>query len=221
MRTTIPCLIHGVADPPTPLREVPMKQDRLWLVLPLAALIGCGDGALLTDTAGLDARAGFEPPPFADARGAVTERGIIDSPFPPDPNLPFVPVSAPCLGLGEPLQMSGTWSGWFTLTLVPAGRVRITEHIDYADVALRLGTLMWVAGPGASETIVQILPATIDDFGEAAYVVRHQFTARYLSQDGLSDLLVTHSLKAVLGPDLQFRHNEFVPFSAECIGNTA
>ena len=62
------------------------------------------------------------------------------------------------------------------------------------------------------------MPTGVDDYGEAAFVVRHQYVVRFISQNGLPDLRVTHSVKQVLGPDLEFRHNEFVPFAAECLG---
>lgn len=53
--------------------------------------------------------------------------------------------------------------------------------------------------------------------------VMHELHVRYLSQDGLPDLRVTHRIHRVLGPDGELRRNEGVPpsFSAECIGGGA
>lgn len=191
----------------------------LCMAIALVGLSSCADSGQLTDVAGSEGTLEVSTPAFASTGGgAVTGSGTFRGPFPPNPAVPFVPVPAPCLGLGEPLHMSGTWSGWFRTTLTPTGRLHITEQIDWREITLTLGDLTWLTAPAAYEPIVLILPATVDDLGEAAFVVRHQFTVRFISQNGLPDLRVTHSVKQVLGPDGQFRHNEFVPFTAECIG---
>lgn len=194
----------------------------LTAVIALLALASCAETGQLTDPTEADGTLEAGAASFAKSdNAAVVQTGTFSGPFPPNPAVPFIPVPAPCLGLGEPLQMSGTWSGWFRVVETKNGRVHVTEQIDWSEVDIVLGDLTWRPGPGAFESIVQNLPATADDLGEAAYVVRHQFTIRFLSQDGLPDLRVTHSAKQVLGPDLEFRHNEFVPFTAECIGRSA
>lgn len=190
----------------------------LWLVILLFGLASCADSGVVTDPAGPDQTLEVSPPALASSNGAVTGSGTFRQPFPPNPAVPYIPVPAPCLSLGEPLQMSGFWSGWFTTVLTPNGRLHVTEQIDWSEVALALGDLKWLPGPGAFEPIVLNLPATVDDQGEAAFIVRHEFHVRFISQNGLPDLMVTHSVKQVLGPDLQFRHNEFEPFATECLG---
>jgi len=151
-------------------------------------------------------------------RAATTDRGTFTVPFPPVPGVDFAPVPAPCLGLGEPLRMSGTWTGWYAAVEIPRGRYHLSEKIDYSEITLRTDELTWVAGPGATETIVQNVPLTGDDVGEAAFNVVHEFHARFVSRDGAPDLHVSHRVRQLLGPDGELRKNEFVPFTAECIG---
>lgn len=149
---------------------------------------------------------------------ANTDRQNFTVPFPPDPNVDFVPVPAPCLELGKPLQMSGTWHGWIQRVITPTGRVHVKERISYRDIVLRQGDLIWHAGSGASETIIRNVPLTADDQGEAAFNVIHQFNARFISQTDAPDLRVSHSVRQLLGPDGDLRKNEFEPFAADCIG---
>lgn len=189
-----------------------MTKKTTWILVPLLAAFGCTDGQVTDPAAGDGPLA-----PAAPALAAATSTHTFSGPFPPNPAVEYVPVAAPCLELGEPLHMSGTWAGWYRVTVTPQGRVHVTEQIDWSAVDLTLGDLTWVPGPGAYEPIVQNVPATRDDLGEAAYVVRHQFNIRYVSQNGLPDLRVTHHVKQLLSPDLELIHNEFGPFSAVCI----
>lgn len=154
----------------------------------------------------------------ASPNAATVDRQTFSVPFPPNPNVDFVLVSTPCLGLDEPLQMSGTWHGWIQRVVTPNGRVHVTEQISYRDIVIQLGDLVWHAGPGASESIIQNIPLTVDDRGEAAFNIIHQFNARFISQTEAPDLRVSHSVRQLLGPDGELRKNEFVPFTAECIG---
>lgn len=79
--------------------------------------------------------------------------------------------------------------------------------------------LTWKAAPGAHENIVANVPAEPGGLGESAYTIRHEFHAGFLSQtEGFPDSRVSHRIRQVLGPDLEFRHDEFIPFSAECLG---
>jgi len=152
------------------------------------------------------------------AAKANVDRQHFTVPFPPVPDVDFVPVPAPCFELGEPLQMSGIWSGWTQVVITPTGRVHVTERIDYTEITLRLGDMTWHAGSGASETIIQNVPLTADDRGEAAYNVIHEFNARFISQTDAPDLRVSHRVRQLLTPDGELKKNEFVPFTAECIG---
>lgn len=158
----------------------------------------------------------------ADANAATTKRETFEEPFPrPDFPLPYVPVPAPCLDLGEPLQMSGTWTGWIQSTETAAGRLHTTEYIDYSQITVELGDLTWLPGPGAHEILVFNVPAPGLELDEVsgAFNIKHQFNTRFLSQDGLPDLRVSHSQKVLVDGNGVLRHAEFVPFEAECIGN--
>lgn len=143
--------------------------------------------------------------------GAVVEEATLVIPFPPNPNR-SVPVAAPCLGLDVPLTISGMWIIHLQRVRAPSGRVHLRELIDYSGVAIRAGALTWQPGPGAQETIV------FNAGGDGARTLIHEFHARYLSQDGLRDLRVSHSWHAVRGPDGTLIRNEFAPFTAECLG---
>lgn len=144
---------------------------------------------------------------------AATDRQTFSVPAPP------APVSAACLGIDD-LKLDGTWTGWVQIAQTSNGHVHITEYIDYSEVTITsMSTgLSWTAAAGAHENIILNLPATGDDLGDSAFNVKHQFNARFLGPEGYQNLLVSHSFKQLLGPDLELRHNEFVPFSAKCIG---
>lgn len=196
-----------------------MKARALWIVIPALALFGCGESGQLTDPLAKPASHLSVPPGLAaDNSGAIPVTGTFIGPFPA--NAPYFPVPAECLNLGEDLQMSGTWSGSYMGVLISAGRQHWTEQIDWSEVNLTLGALTWKPGPGAYELITENLPLTNDDYGDAAYVVHHQFAVRYISQNGLPDLLVTHHIKQLLLPDLELLQNEAVMFTAECIGHS-
>lgn len=155
----------------------------------------------------------------ANSNAATTERQTFTVPF-PFPPAEFVPVPAPCLGLGEPLQMSGTWTGWFQTTTTASGREHTTEYIDYSQITIELGDLTWLPGPGAHEVLIFNVPAFplgVDDV-DGAFNVKHEFHTRFLSQDGLPDLRVSHWIKQLVDANGVLRQNEFVPFAAECIG---
>ncbi len=147
---------------------------------------------------------------------ATVDHQTFTVPFPPIPGVDFAPVPAPCLGLGEPLRMSGTWSGWFQGVTLPNSGSQFTERIDYSEITLKTDDLTWLAGPGASEPIIRKIPA---DNGESALVIRHEFHARFISQNDKPDLRVSHRVRQLLGPDGELRKNEFEPFTAECIGD--
>lgn len=154
----------------------------------------------------------------SSANGATVNRQTFTVPFPPIPGVDYAPVPAPCLELGEPLRMSGIWTGWFEVVTIPSGRLHVTEQIDYSQITLKTDDLTWVAGPGAKEAIIQNLPLTPQDIGDAAYNVIHEFHARFISQNNGPDLHVSHRVRQLLGPDGVLRKNEFVPFTATCIG---
>lgn len=157
----------------------------------------------------------------ANANAATTERQTFTQPF-PDPDAPFdfVSVAAPCLGLGEPLQMSGTWTGWYQTTTTAHGREHTTEYIDYSQITIELGDLTWLPGPGAHEIFIFNVPAPGFDLEDVAggFNVRHEFHTRFLSQDGLPDLRVSHRIKQLVDGNGVLRKIEFVPFAGECIG---
>lgn len=149
------------------------------------------------------------------AGGAFTERGTFTVPAPPAAS-----VIAPCVD-DEPLQVLGTWSGWFRLSETPSGHVHLTEHIDWSDVTLRATDgRTWTPGPGAHESFSFNDPATSADLGERAYTVMHNLRARFNSADGDSDLQVWHTIHVVLGPDLELRVLRVVlPFQGKCVGS--
>lgn len=143
---------------------------------------------------------------------AVVTKADVDQrnftiPFPPVPGVDFASVPAPCLELGEPLQMSGIWSGWIQEVINPSGRVHVTERIDYSEITLRLGDKIWHAGPGASETIIQNLPLESVNVGDAAFNVIHEFHARFISQSDAPDLRVNHRVRQLLTPDGELKKN--------------
>ena len=133
----------------------------------------------------------------------------------PDPG---IPVSAPCLGLSTPLFIEGTWHIRFAVNLTPGGHFHLNEHIDYSDTQIVSDGLTWEPVPGASELILFNLPG---EEGSAA-VVRHEFRARYVSQDGLADLLVSHRIRIVVDSNGEVRHFVIgIPFDGVCMGNVS
>lgn len=189
------------------------------------AFVACEEASTATEPA-VD-----EPVMPAFSNGATTNRETFTSPFPPNPEIESVPVSAPCLGLDAPPRMSGMWSGWFQIVLSPSGRAQITEHIDYGQIVIRTDDRTWLAGPGASEPIVLNVPASLDARG--SFTVRHEFHARFISQDAEPDLRVEHRVRQLFEfqlddegevvldeegrPVFVIKKNEFEPFTAECI----
>lgn len=146
----------------------------------------------------------------ATSQGALTVRDTYDWDV-------EIPVTASCLGLSQPLQLAGTWHVRYSANRTPRGQVHYAEHLDYSDVPIvpvAVDGPTWMPVPGASESIVLKFP------GEegSAEVRRHEFHARYLSQDGLPDLRVFHRIRILVGPDGGVRHREVViPFEGECI----
>jgi len=196
-----------------------MKATAPWIVISALTLLGCGESGQVTDPLARPmVRQSVAPEQVTDDNGAITQTGTFRGPFPPNPAVPYFPVPAECLNLGEPLHMSGIWSGWYKGVLTSEGHQKWTEQIDWSEVTLTLGDLTWQPAPAAYELITESLPATSDDYGDAAYVIHHQFTVRYVSQNGLPDLRVTHHVKQLLLPDLELLQNDVVMFSAECIG---
>lgn len=189
------------------------------LVLAVAGLLAaCSDSPTQVDDAATP-EATAASMASTNSRAAVTDRQTFTVPFPPPP-AEFVPVPAPCLALDEPLRMSGVWTGWYRTTTTANGREHTTEYIDYSGITMRLGDLRWLPGPGAHEVLVFNVPAPgfgADDV-DGAFSIRHEFHARFLSQDGLPDLRVSHRVKMLLDATGVLRHDEFVPFEAECIG---
>jgi hypothetical protein len=153
---------------------------------------------------------------FEHNNAATITRQTFTVPFPPDPAIDFIPVPAPCLGLGEPLRMSGIWSGWFQVVILSNGGSQFTERIDYSEITLKTDDLTWLAGPSANQTIISSIPA---DTGESALVIRHEIKARFASQNGHPDLLVSRRFRLGVSADRTVRHSEFESFKAECIGN--
>ena len=152
------------------------------------------------------------PPPMAtNSQGALTNSGTADV------SVSGIPLSAPCLGLSTPLTIEGTWHIRFALNLTPRGHFHLNEHIDYSDTRVVTDGKTWEPVPGASEAIIFNLPGSE---GSAA-VARHEFHARYVSQNGLSDLLVSHRIKIVVEPDGEIRHLVIgIPFDGECVGGS-
>lgn len=189
------------------------------LVLTLGAFGAACDDATPTDPAAET----LAPPSLAASQAAEVTRQTFTVPFPPIPGVEFAPVPAPCLDLDEPLRMSGVWTGWIETVVLSPGRIHFTERIDYTGLSITTaaGDRTWTPSPGASETIVLNLPLTVDDRGEAAFNVMHEFHARFIGQDGDPDLRVEHRVRQLLGPDGELRKNEFEPFTAECIGGAA
>ena len=134
-------------------------------------------------------------------------------------------MPAPCLELEKPLHMSGTWSGWFKVTrtpdhekpTTPDGHLQWIEQIDWSQVTLTLGALKWLPARGAYEPITVTLPSNL---GDAAVVIHHQFNLRYISQDGLPDLRVTHHIKQVVDATPAVQHNEVEMFSGVCMAGS-
>jgi hypothetical protein len=148
------------------------------------------------------------------AQRASVERGRFTA-FPAP-----LPVDAPCVDSENPITMIGPWSGWYQRAQTPGGHVHRTEHIDWSGVTLEaMDGRTWTPGPGAHESFSFNQPATPGDLGESAYTVTHNLRARFLSQDGDSDLQVWHTIQIVRGPDLEFKVFKVVlPFRAFCIG---
>lgn len=146
----------------------------------------------------------------ASSQGALTVRESYDWDV-------EIPLTAPCLDLSTQLWLAGTWHVRYSANQTPRGQVHYVEHLDYSDVPIvsAIGDgPTWLPAPGASEIIVLKIP------GEegSAEVRRHEFHARYLSQDGLPDLRVSHRVRILIGPDDEVRHADVVvPFEGECI----
>lgn len=146
----------------------------------------------------------------ASSQGALTVRDAFDWDV-------EIPLAAPCLGFSQPLQLAGTWHVRYSANRTPRGQVHYAEHLDYSDVPIVPVTgdgPTWKPVPGASESIVLKFP------GEegSADVRRHEFHARYRSQDGLPDLRVFHRIRYLRGPDGEVRHQDVViPFEGECL----
>lgn len=195
------------------------RTSNLVLVLAVAGLLAaCSDSPTQVDDAVTPA-ATTASLASTNSSAAVTDRQTFTLPFPPGP-AEFVPVPAPCLALDGPLRMSGVWTGWFQTTTTANGRRHTTEYIDYSGITIELGDLRWLPGPGAHEILVFNVPAPgfgVDDV-DGAFNIRHEFHARFISQDGLPDLRVGHRVTVLLDATGVFRHDEFVPFEAECIG---
>lgn len=182
-----------------------MKRCALFLALPFLLLTAC-DGTL-----GTEPEAPLQAPESAlHAEGAAVARGAYPWDFGP------VPVDAPCLadhGV-ESAAIGGTWGVRVQRVITPAGRIFWNEFLDYSDVRVTAGDLTWEPGSGAHEKIQWM--------GDPApRNVVHELHIRYISQDGLPDLRVTHRIHRVLGPDGTLRRSYGVPptFSAECLGS--
>lgn len=77
------------------------------------------------------------------------------------------------------------------------GRRHVQELIDYSQITVVLGDLTWLPGPGAHESLIFNVPAPgqgVEDV-DGAFNIRHEFHARFASQDGLPDLRISHSVK--------------------------
>lgn len=175
------------------------------ITLILAALaVACGDA--------MPSAPEMQAPGAPDrSQAALILSEPIDEPAPP------VPVLAPCLGLDEPLRISGRWVGWLRGTVSPSGHVHLTEHIDWSDVTVVSPSgLTWLPGPGAHESFSINQPGG----SGAAVAVMHSLNARFLSQDGLANLQVWHRVHLVITPDGQPRVEVFIlPFEARCAGS--
>lgn len=163
------------------------------------------------ETAALDLKAS------ASSNAATTERQTFTVPFPNPEVADYVPLPTPCLGLGEPLQMSGIWTGWAQITTTADGRRHITEYIDYSKVAIVLDEMTWLPGPSAHEILIFNWPARTP-LPPGGFTRKHEFNTIFRSQDGLPDLRVRHRVKVTVNGKLEFVHDEFVPFLAECLG---
>lgn len=183
-----------------------LRNRHALLVTTVLALttLACAD-APTAPVPDVDTRIGF-------SNGAVIDGGTVTVPFPPNPNVTIF-VAAPCLGLSTPLVMAGTWVIRFSTLETAAGRSHGTEHIDYSGVAITSNGLTWQPAANAHEIIMLNLGSS------GAANLTHQFQARYYSQDGLPDLMVYHSYKVVIRADGTLVRDQFVGFSADCLGN--
>ncbi|MDP2497469.1 MAG: hypothetical protein Q8W44_05675 [Candidatus Palauibacterales bacterium] len=186
------------------------------MLIVLFASAACGElpstAPSAAETAAVDLKASASP------NAATTERQTFTVPF-PDPEIaPYVPLPTPCLELGEPLQMGGIWTGWAQITTTARGRRHLTEYIDYSQVTIVLDDMTWLPGPGAHEILIFNWPARTP-LPPGGFTRKHEFNTIFRSQNGLPDLRVRHRVKVTVNGKLEFVHNEFVPFVAECLGD--
>lgn len=182
---------------------------------PILAVAAAALAAGCTETAptGPTAERKSSPSAFASSNAAVTSLVTFSLPAPP------IQMIVACVGSDNTLRVQGTWNGWARITETANGHLHITEHVDWSEVRIvSAGGRTWMPGPGAHESFTFNLPATADDRDESAHNLMHSMHGKFLGQDGAPDLQVSHSWHQLVGPDRVLRRNEFVAFSADCVG---
>ncbi|MCG6986744.1 MAG: hypothetical protein LJF06_00950 [Gemmatimonadetes bacterium] len=180
-----------------------LAAKRWTLVLPLAMV-----AAVLTSCdreSPTAATISDVPPPSADA--ALTGR------------VPFtisditLQASAACLGLTDPLDITGTVSGWDQITELTDGRVHVTEYLDFTALSASDGERSWTAGPGAHE----IWSENLGWEGDAAENIIHEGRSPFLGAGDAPNFILVHRIHEVLTPNLVLTVANITPLTVECI----
>lgn len=187
----------------------PLRSSVLAAVAAASLAAGCAE----TAPTGPSAERQVSPSALASSNAAATSFETFSVPAPP------IQMIVSCLESDNTLRVQGTWNGWSRITETANGHLHITEHVDWSEVRIvSTGGRTWLPGPGAHESFTFNVAVTADDRDESAHNLMHSMHGTFLSQDGASDLQVSHSIHRVVGPDLVVRRNEFVAFSADCLG---
>lgn len=181
-----------------------MFANRRWtLVLPLAMV-----GAVLTscDRASPTAATVSDvPPPSADA--ALT--GMV--PF-TIPNV-TLQASATCLGLTDPVDITGTVSGWDQITELADGLERVREYLDFTALSASADGWSWTAGPSAHE----IWSWNLGGAGDVAENITHEGRSLFIGEGDAPNFILVHRIHEVLTPNLVLTVANITPLTVECI----
>lgn len=179
-----------------------LAAKRWTLVLPLAMV-----GAVLTscDRASPTAATVSDvPPPSADA--ALTGRIPFEAPV-------DLEADATCLGLTDPIDITGTVSGWDQITELANGFQRVREYLDFTQLSASTGSWNWTAGPSAHE----IWSWNLGEAGDAAENITHEGRSLFIGEGDAPNFILVHRVHEVLTPNLVLTVYNITPLTVKCI----
>jgi len=124
-------------------------------------------------------------------------------------------ASAACLGLADPLDITGTVSGWYQEWDLANGRMYATEYLDFTALSASEGEWSWTAGPGAHE----IWRWNLGLEGDAAENITHEGRSLFVGAGDAPDFILVHRVHQVLTPNLDLTVDNITPLTVECIGS--